>query len=156
MTSAPFFILRPRPEEAKNGSLKPSLRSLHCSSSNMRWRSCCTVGASTRSNVWAQHWRICCGVSLAGVFTLENALALVAARGRLMQSLPAGTMLAVRLKEEEIKPFLSTEISLAAVNGASLCVLSGLLPAIDKLREDFWAKASSASRSTPRTLSIRA
>ncbi|MDB6031042.1 MAG: hypothetical protein JWM16_1380 [Verrucomicrobiales bacterium] len=77
---------------------------------------------------------------LAGVFSLENTLALVAARGRLMQSLPAGTMLAVRLKEEEVKPLLSSEISLAAVNSVSLCVLSGPPAAIDKLRQELLAK----------------
>jgi amino acid adenylation domain-containing protein len=77
---------------------------------------------------------------LAGVFSLESALGLVAARGRLMEGLPAGTMLAVRLKEEEVKPLLSSEISLAAINSTSLCVLSGPPIAIDKLRQDLLAK----------------
>ena len=62
---------------------------------------------------------------LAGVFTLEDALRLVAARGRLVQQLPGGAMLAVPLAEAEITPLLGAELSLAAVNGPSLCVVSG-------------------------------
>jgi non-ribosomal peptide synthase protein (TIGR01720 family) len=63
---------------------------------------------------------------LAGVFTLEEALRLVATRARLMQQLPAGAMLAVSLPESEVSPLLNgTALSLAAVNGPSLCVISG-------------------------------
>ena len=62
---------------------------------------------------------------LAGVFSLEDALALVAARGRLMQGLPGGSMMAVSLSEEELAPFLNERLSLAAVNSPSVCVVSG-------------------------------
>ncbi|HEU4328871.1 MAG TPA: type I polyketide synthase, partial [Roseiflexaceae bacterium] len=63
--------------------------------------------------------------TLAGVFRLEDALALVAARGRLMQALPAGAMLSVQLPEEELLPLLGEELSLAAANGPRACVVAG-------------------------------
>jgi len=63
--------------------------------------------------------------ALADVFSLEDAIALVAARGKLMQDLPAGDMLAVSMPEAELKPHLSAELSLAAVNEHSSCVVSG-------------------------------
>ena len=70
---------------------------------------------------------------LAGVFSLQEALVLVAARGRLMQQLPSGAMLAVALSEKEIQPLLVKKLSLAAINGPSLCVVSGPLDAIAQL-----------------------
>ncbi|MFC2146279.1 acyltransferase domain-containing protein [Acidobacteriota bacterium] len=62
---------------------------------------------------------------LAGVFSLEEALRLVALRGRLMQQMPAGGMMGVRLPEAEVMPLLSGDLSLAAVNAPSHCVVSG-------------------------------
>jgi len=62
---------------------------------------------------------------LAGVFTLEDALKLVAARGRLMQEMPGGSMLAVFLSEKELQPFLNERLSVAVINLPSLCVVSG-------------------------------
>jgi len=70
---------------------------------------------------------------LAGVFPLEDALALVSERGRLMQQLPAGAMLAVSLSEEDLQPYLNDGLYLAAINEPSLCVLSGATEAIDQL-----------------------
>ena len=60
---------------------------------------------------------------MAGVFSLEDALAVVAIRGRLIYGLPTGSMLAVPLPPAEIKP--PDTLSLAAVNNPSLCVVSG-------------------------------
>ena len=68
---------------------------------------------------------------LAGVFSLEDALALVAARGRLVQEMPPGAMLSVPLSEEELS--LGPELSLAAVNGPALCTVSGPSEAIEDL-----------------------
>jgi acyl transferase domain-containing protein/acyl carrier protein len=71
---------------------------------------------------------------LAGVFSLEDALALVALRGRLMQRMPAGSMLSVRLAEKDVEPFLKTGLSLAAVNAPLQSVVSGPAGAIDALQ----------------------
>ena len=73
---------------------------------------------------------------LAGVFPLEDALKLVAARARMMQRLPGGRMLAVRLPENEAVSLLNEQISLAAVNAPSLCVVSGPADAIGILERD--------------------
>ncbi len=68
---------------------------------------------------------------LAGVMSLEDALRLVALRGRLMQEAPRGLMLAVSLGEEELEPLLPKAVSLAAVNGPASCVVSGAAPIIE-------------------------
>jgi acyl transferase domain-containing protein len=70
---------------------------------------------------------------LAGVFTLEEALMLVAARGRVMQAAPPGRMLAVALSESEAGPFVAAGAELAGVNGPRQCVLSGSQQVIDAL-----------------------
>ena len=69
---------------------------------------------------------------LAGVFSLADALKLVAARGRLMQSLPPGAMLAVPLPESEVYPMLGSALSIAVVNTPSSCVVSGPIEAVDE------------------------
>src|SRR5262249_13759477 len=70
---------------------------------------------------------------LAGVFSVEDALSIVAARGALIQQLPAGSMLSVPLSERELQPFLNEKISIAAINAPSLCVVSGESEAIKAL-----------------------
>ncbi|MBW4592775.1 MAG: SDR family oxidoreductase [Brasilonema angustatum HA4187-MV1] len=70
---------------------------------------------------------------LAGVFSLEDALALVAVRGQLMQQMPAGDMLAVPLSEKQVQSMLGEELALAAINAPSLSVVSGSRSAIDEL-----------------------
>src|SRR5262249_7129944 len=74
---------------------------------------------------------------LAGVMSLEQALALVAIRGRLMGQMLPGAMVAIAMSEEELQPFLSHDISLGAVNGPFLCVLSGSCPVIERLSTHF-------------------
>jgi acyl transferase domain-containing protein/acyl carrier protein len=72
---------------------------------------------------------------LAGVFSLEDALRLVGLRGQLMQSLPAGAMLAIPLDAREVQSLLSEGLSLAAVNGPANCTVSGSLDAISDLEQ---------------------
>jgi amino acid adenylation domain-containing protein len=73
---------------------------------------------------------------IAGVFSLEDALSLVAERGRMMQEIPAGGMLSVRLPEAELRARLNGNLSLAAVNAPSLCVVAGPFDALDALEQD--------------------
>ncbi|ASC71034.1 Type I polyketide synthase (PKSs) [Halomicronema hongdechloris C2206] len=72
---------------------------------------------------------------LAGIFSLEDALTLVAARGRLMQQMPAGAMLSVPLSGAEIHPWLSDQLSLASLNAPALSVVSGSDAAIEALQQ---------------------
>jgi non-ribosomal peptide synthase protein (TIGR01720 family) len=71
---------------------------------------------------------------ISGVFSLEEALPLVVIRGRLMQQVEPGSMLSVSLSAKEIQPILGSELSLAASNAPSLCVVSGATDAIALLQ----------------------
>jgi acyl transferase domain-containing protein len=62
---------------------------------------------------------------LSGVLSLEDACAAVAARGRLMQALPPGSMAAVHCAADELTGFLRSGVEVAAVNAPGLCTVSG-------------------------------
>lgn len=74
--------------------------------------------------------------AVAGVFSVADGLRLVADRGALMQGLPHGSMLAVTLSEEMLRPLLPDEVDLAAVNAPGMCVVSGPDAAIRELQDD--------------------
>lgn len=77
---------------------------------------------------------------LAGVFNLEDALRLVAERGRLIQSQPPSEMLAVSLSENDLQPWLTPALSLTVVNGVKRCVVGGLPEDIAILQAQLSAK----------------
>ena len=62
---------------------------------------------------------------LAGVMSLDDALALVGARGKLMFDQPPGDMLSVRLPAAKVAPLLGPDLAIASDNGPSLCVVAG-------------------------------
>ncbi|WP_437528736.1 type I polyketide synthase [Sorangium sp. So ce726] len=70
---------------------------------------------------------------LAGVFSLKDALDLVAERGRLFEGAPRGAMLSVELPEPELRKLCSDRLSIAAVNGPEQGVMSGDEAAIEEL-----------------------
>lgn len=72
---------------------------------------------------------------LSGVFSLEDALRLVALRGQLMQSMPPGSMLAVSLSEADAASLVHGDVDLAAINAPTQCILSGPETAITDLQE---------------------
>ncbi|MEM8486724.1 MAG: type I polyketide synthase [Bacteroidota bacterium] len=72
---------------------------------------------------------------LAGVYTLEEGLKLVTLRGKLMQDMPGGSMMAVRAPLADLEAHLSTDIDVAAINSPAMCVLSGPTPAIEALQK---------------------
>jgi len=77
---------------------------------------------------------------LAEVFTLEEALSLLAARARLMQDLPSGSMLAVRQGVAELDGLLPEDVAVAAVNSSSLITLSGPTSALLAIQETLESK----------------
>lgn len=71
---------------------------------------------------------------LSNALTLGEALNIVALRGKLMQDMQPGSMLSVKITEEQLKSYLAqwNNIELAAVNGPTMCVLSGPDDEIDR------------------------
>ena len=84
---------------------------------------------------------------LAGVFSLEDALTLIAARGRMMQQVPPGGMLSIRLPESAVRARLNGGgLSVAAVNAPSLCVVAGPFEALDAFEAELSRDATPSRR----------
>lgn len=62
---------------------------------------------------------------VAGVFKLEDALKIIAERGRAIEQLPRGGMLSVRLPGSEVETLLTGDLAVGSYNGPQLCVVSG-------------------------------
>ncbi len=71
---------------------------------------------------------------LSGVISLEHAIYMITQRGRLLQSLPPGAMLAINRPVDEIEPLLPDDIEIAAVNTPNSMVVSGPIPQIESLK----------------------
>ena len=83
--------------------------------------------------------------TLAGVFQPDDALRLIARRGRLVQATTPGAMLAVPLAPEDLAPWL-TEVELAVVNGPTSSVLAGTIDAVDRVETQLRALGHRCTR----------
>ncbi|MEY9995640.1 amino acid adenylation domain-containing protein/non-ribosomal peptide synthase protein (TIGR01720 family) [Streptomyces sp. V4I8] len=84
---------------------------------------------------------------VAGVLSTEDALTLVAERGRLLSDTPPGAMLAVPLPEDRVRPRLDRHgLDLATVNDATSCVVSGPADSVDALTAELAAEGVTARR----------
>ncbi|MBC7659506.1 MAG: amino acid adenylation domain-containing protein [Chitinophagaceae bacterium] len=83
--------------------------------------------------------------TIAGVFSLSDALFLITHRGRLMQSMSPGQMMIVNLSEADLASYLSARLQIAAVNGPKQCVVAGSSEAIAAFQSEM-EKASVSCR----------
>ncbi len=83
---------------------------------------------------------------LAGVMSLDDALRVVLARGRIMQSMAAGSMVSVHLPAAELAGYLRPSVEIAAINAPELCVLSGATEAVDAVQKELEADGVSCKR----------
>ena len=72
---------------------------------------------------------------ISGVFSFADGLKLCYHRGRLMNSMTAGSMISIAANQQDIEPYINKHINLAAVNSENQCVLSGTDAEIEALSE---------------------
>lgn len=73
------------------------------------------------------------GASIAGIFTIEEAMTVIAKRAELFDKLPEGTMLNVALSKEEIEPLLPKGVSIGAENDKKRVMLTGLKEDVEQI-----------------------
>lgn len=83
---------------------------------------------------------------LAGVFSFEDALALIALRGELLERLPESGMLSVPLSADDVTPWLGSDVDLAALNAPGVSVVSGSGAALEEFRQRLAARGIEARR----------
>jgi acyl transferase domain-containing protein len=81
---------------------------------------------------------------VAGVFSPVDAARLVAERGRLLGTVPAGAMAAVRLPEEDVVRLLPGDVTIGAVNGPGQCTVTGPAPSVARFTEELTARGIEA------------
>ena len=126
-------------ELARTGLTQPALFAVEWATAAL-WRSwgvepAAAVGHSVGELVAA---------TVAGVFALPDALALVALRGRLMQAMPPGAMLSVGLDEAEVE--LPPALTVAAVNAPGTCVVAGPVGDVEAYAAELAARGGAATR----------
>ncbi|ARU63611.1 hypothetical protein CBW65_23295 [Tumebacillus avium] len=84
--------------------------------------------------------------TVAGVFSLDDALQLVAKRAQLISGLPGGAMLAVPLSAEKVTPLLGAELQIATINTPEHLVVSGTSEAVAALEQTLQAQGVSSIR----------
>jgi acyl transferase domain-containing protein/acyl carrier protein len=82
----------------------------------------------------------------AGILSLEDALALVAGRAKLIQALPGGAMLAASAGPDALRPHLGPGVAVATVNAPGLTVLAGPDDAIAEVERRLTAAGIVARR----------
>lgn len=112
------------------------------------WRSWGIVPAAVMGHSVGEYAAAC----VAGVFTLEEGLRLVAERARLMQALPKeGTMMSVFAEEAQVVRAVephSVRVSVAAINGPRHVVISGETAAVEGIAADFRSRGVASRRLT--------
>jgi len=86
-----------------------------------------------------------CAACISGIFSLDDALLMVARRGEFMHKMSAGSMLSVRASLADIEPYIDNSIDIAAINAPMLCVLSGTTDDIEAIKETLEEKAFACS-----------
>ncbi|HEX6042688.1 non-ribosomal peptide synthase/polyketide synthase, partial [Longimicrobium sp.] len=84
--------------------------------------------------------------TVAGVWSLEDGLRIVAERARLVEALPEGGMLGIALPEGDVRPLLRDGLDVATLNGPSMTVVSGPMGAVDALQAELSARGVVCSR----------